>query len=91
MSRATWPGQAGVFFKGAGISVRENDGERFLGDRRPDTFQVFLERDGFATGFLDARIAGEDFQCRAETGEDGVRADDAFLGQTRHPFVDAAG
>ena len=25
------------------------------------------------------------------TGEDCVRADDAFLGQTRHPFVDAAG
>ena len=84
-------GEAGVFFKAGGVSIRENHRECFLGDGGPDLFQIFLERDCLAAGFLHAGIAGEDFQGRAETGEDGVRADDAFLGQAWHPFVDAAG
>ena len=36
-------------------------------------------------------MAGEDFQGRAKAGKDGVRSDDAFFGQARHPFVDATG
>ena len=53
--------------------------------------QVFAQRDSLAAGLFHARIAGEDFQGRAETGEDGVGANDAFLSQARHPLVDAAG
>ena len=40
-------------------------------------------------GFLDARVTGEDFQGRAETREDCIRADDAFFGKAWHPLVDA--
>ena len=84
-------GEAGVFLEAGGVGAGENHGEGFLGDGGPDLLQVFLERDGLAAGLLHAGIAGEDFQGRAETGEDGVRAHDAFLGQARHPVVDAAG
>ena len=84
-------GKARVFFEAGGVGVRENHREGFFGDGGPDLLQIFLERDSLAAGFLHAGIAGKDFQSRAETGEDGVRSDDAFLGQTRHPFVDAAG
>ena len=53
--------------------------------------QIFAERDGVAVGLLHAAVAAEDFQGGSEAGEDGVRADDAFLGETRHPFVNSAG
>ena len=44
-----------------------------------------------ATGLLDTGISREDLQSRAEAGEDGVRPDNAFLSEARHPFMNAAG
>ena len=41
--------------------------------------------------FLDTAVAAEDFERGSEAGEDRVGADDAFLGETRHPFVISAG
>ena len=62
-----------------------------MGDGGPNVFQVFAERDDVTVGFLDSAVAAENFEGRAETGKDSVRAHDTFLGQTWHPFVDAAG
>ena len=53
--------------------------------------QVFAERNNIAVGLLDSAVAAEDFEGGAETGENRVGADDAFLGETRHPFVNSAG
>src|SRR5439155_11115094 len=44
-------------FEAGGVRVLENHREGLLGDGSPDLFQVFLERDGLAAGFLHARTA----------------------------------
>jgi hypothetical protein len=56
-----------------------------------DLLQILFERDGITIGFFYTGKAGKDFQCWSETGKDGVRANDAFISQARHPFMNAAG
>ena len=53
--------------------------------------QVFAERDNVAVYLLDPAVAAEDFEGGSKAGENGVRADNAFFGETRHPFVNPAG
>ena len=62
-----------------------------MGDGGPDLLQVFAQRDSLAAGFFHSGVAGENFERGAKTGENGVRTDNAFLGEPGHPFVDAPG
>src|SRR6266487_750732 len=73
-------GQTCVSFEAGRVGPSEDHREGFFRDSGPDLLQVFRACDGFAAGFLDARITGENFQGRAKTGEDGVRAYDAWCG-----------
>ena len=90
VSRATWP-SGGRRVPGRGVRVLEDHREGLLRNGGPDVLQVFTERDNGPVGLLDPAVAAEDFEGRAETGEDRVGTDDAFAREARHPFVDPAG
>jgi hypothetical protein len=83
--------EACVWFKTSGVGVLEDHREGLIRDGGPDVLQVVTERDNVAVRFLDPAVAAEDFEGRTEAGENRVRADDCFLGESRHPFMNSAG
>ena len=80
--------EAGVRFEAGCVGVAEDHRKGFGRYRGPDLLEVLAERYHFAAGLLDPRVAGEDFEGRAEAGEDRISADDAFFGEAGHPLVD---
>ena len=89
-------GQAGVLFQRAGQTVArlrlcgvEHLFQRGAADDLPDFLQVIGQADYIALGGLDGAVMAEDFERRADAGENQIGTTDAFGLQALDPVSDA--